>query len=186
MFKENELKQSIQSLNEIKDRLNRELLSLTSEFEKASKTLEFLQTNRDDLTRRLEELSQKLLWKKRRFDAMKEDRQCFSGFETACIRWVNFMKEQLPAQALKDITKFLGGFAERCLKTLWDPRVSLKIFFNEDSQKPVIEVRDSEGVINDIDDLSGGEQARVFLSLVLGSILPLGVFVVGVQIFCFR
>jgi DNA repair exonuclease SbcCD ATPase subunit len=165
------LQAGLRTLRDEINRLQSDIRVMTSQYEQALQNLQQYKDAREAHTCALEELRRREHFILRRLGAIRDDALCFGNLESACLKWVDFFKNQLPAQALTDITKFLGNFSEQCLRTLWDMKVSMQVYFDPATQKPIIDVKDSDGDLVNIDSLSGGEQARVYLSLTLGSIL---------------
>lgn len=106
-----------------------------------------------------------------RISSLREVSNCFSRFETACANWLSYLKQKLPAYALKHIVSYMSSFAARCLRSLWDTRVSAEIEFDTNTEKLKISIKDINGRQIEIEELSTGEQGRVFLSLAIGSIM---------------
>jgi len=123
------------------------------------------------LTSQIEYLKSIRLVRQNRIESFQAVTNCFVNFESACASWIAYLKQKLPAYALKQIAEFMSSFAARCLRSMWDTRVSVDIFFDSSTEKLNIIIKDTLGHSTEIEDLSTGEQCRVFLSLAIGSII---------------
>jgi len=125
----------------------------------------------NSLTAQIKYLESIRLIRLNRIESFQETTNCFVNFESACTSWIAYLKSKLPAYALKQIAAFMGSFAAKCLRSLWDTRVTVDIFFDQTTEKLNISIKDVLGQSTEIEELSTGEQCRVFLSLAIGSII---------------
>lgn len=130
-----------------------------------------IQEEFNSLTSQIEYLESIRLVRQNRIESFQTTANCFVNFESACASWIAYLKQKLPAYALKQIAEFMSSFAARCLRSMWDTRVSVDIFFDPSTEKLNIVIKDTLGQSTGIEDLSTGEQCRVFLSLAIGSII---------------
>ena len=156
-----------------KDKKNHQtnLSDLQSEYSSGSRLLEEFNNIRIILTNEIESLERQQARFLIRNASLTSDYNCYYNFEMACNSWSNFLRQTLPSIALQRIAAFLSSFSDRCLKSLWDSRVSLSVRFNEATTDLDINLTDIDKRSIDLESLSSGEQARVYLSLALGSII---------------
>lgn len=162
---------SIRDLQSNQSTTQRIIDQMTTRYASNMELMNECESMRIQWERELKELQYVQEQRKFRLSQMINDWQCLNRFEGACSNWQRFLKQQLPAFALKEIVGYVSQFADRCLRALWDSQTSLKILFDPVSDSLEITIIDTDNRVLDVDSLSTGEQARVFLSLALGSII---------------
>ena len=148
-----------------------ELKTLSVQKDTSQTRMDEIQEEYNSLTVQIEYLNGIRVIRQNRIESFQNTTNCFVNFESACASWIVYLKKKLPAYALKQIATFMGSFAARCLRSLWDTRVTVDIFFDQSTEKLNITIKDILGQSTEIEDLSTGEQCRVFLSLAIGSII---------------
>jgi len=148
-----------------------ELKTLNIQKDTSQVRMDEIQDEFNLLTSQIEYLESIRLVRQNRIESFQTTTNCFVNFESACASWIVYLKQKLPAYALKQIAEFMGSFAARCLRSLWDTRVTVDIFFDQTTEKLNISIKDVLGQSTEIEELSTGEQCRVFLSLAIGSII---------------
>lgn len=148
-----------------------ELKTLNVQKDASQVRMDEIQEEFNLLTSQIEYLESIRLVRQNRIESFQTTTNCFVNFESACTSWIVYLKQKLPAYALKQIAEFMGSFAARCLRSMWDTRVTVDIFFDQSTEKLNIVIKDVLGQSTEIEDLSTGEQCRVFLSLAIGSII---------------
>lgn len=188
----NQINSDIQETEKLKSQLNQKLLTIRNEisgykeltgsvqnnltqstFQKDTSIsqMEDVQKEYNIVATQIDQLQIAHKIRQNRISSLQEVSNCFSKFEVACANWLSYLKQKLPAYALKHIVSYMSSFTARCLRSLWDTRVSAEIEFDANTEKLRISIKDINGHQIEIEELSTGEQGRVFLSLAIGSIM---------------
>ena len=166
-----DLRWKIKRDQDAKDSTDKSISQVMSDYKVNHERLSTYESTLIDLRGQLSELQALQFKRQDRLVQIHKDYTCFYNLEQACSSWLVFLKQTLPAYALSEMTAFMSTFTDRCLKSLWDSNVSLKVFFDKASEDLSVTICDKNGEETPIGTLSAGEQARIFLSLALGSII---------------
>ena len=161
----------ISDYKELISKVQIELQTLSVQKDSHQTRMNEIQEEYNSLLSQIEYLESVRVVRQNRIESFQETANCFTNFESACASWIVYLKKKLPAYALKQIASFMSSFAARCLRSMWDTRVTIDIFFDQTTEKLSIIIKDVFGRDTEIEDLSTGEQCRVFLSLAIGSII---------------
>jgi DNA repair exonuclease SbcCD ATPase subunit len=167
----NESKSVITKAQEDRSKVEVQMTRFSAEHDANLRSIQEYQETLEKLYGQLQILQDTQKQRQVRISSLSEDHLCFYNLDQACAGWTTFLKRTLPAYALREMAVSMSAFTDRCLKSLWDSRMSLNVSFDSTNEDLKIEIMNAVSELISIKSLSAGEQARIFLALALGSII---------------